>query len=106
MSLNLDNKQDAIAYRNELADRMDDLSETAPDGVFDALQGLRAAVVRDVNERLAQLPAVVTYDTPETMPALAVAYRLYGGIEKENEIINRNSIRHGGFVAGEIEYLK
>lgn len=102
----LDNKQSAISYRNELADRLDEISATASDPVFDAMQGLRAAVVRDANQRLAQLPAVVTYDTPETMPALALAYRLYGDIEKETEIINRNRIRHGGFVAGEIEYLK
>ena len=104
--ITLDNKQTAISYRDELADRLDELSATASDPVFDAMQGLRAAVVRDANQRLAQLPAVVTYQTPETMPALALAYRLYGGIDKESEIINRNRIRHGGFVAGDIEYLK
>lgn len=106
MSLTLDSKQAAIDYRNEVIALMDDLSETATDEVFDAVQSLRAAVVRDVNERIAQLPAVMTFNSNETLPALVLAYQLYGSIDNEDDIINRNHVRHGGFVAGEIEYLK
>ncbi|WP_417536093.1 hypothetical protein [Methylophaga sp.] len=106
MSLTLDSKQEAINYRNEVIALMDDLTETATDEVFNAVQSLRAAVVRDVNERIAQLPAVTVFRSNETVPALVLAYDLYGDIEKETDIINRNHIRHGGFVAGEVEYLK
>ena len=104
----LDNTQDAISYRDEVAENIDVISATASDPVFESVQSLRVALVQDINQRLAQLPAVVEYVPPETTPALVLAHQLYGNATRESEIITRNKISHGGFVPGgqPVEYLK
>jgi len=34
------------------------------------------------------------------MPAIVLAYRLYGDAERADEIVARNRVRHPGFVPG------
>ena len=109
MSLVVDNKAAAIAYRDEVADYLDALADTAADATFDALQGVRAALVRDVNDRLANLPAIVEYIPLQSAPAVVLAHELLGDARLDNEIIKRNPvIEHEGFIhSGKpIEYLK
>jgi len=108
MSLVLDNKTAVIVYRDELADQIDDLAIIASDTTFDTLSSLRAAVVNDSHARLAQLPSVVEFIPNESLPALVLAHRLYDDSSRDNEIIRRNKVRNGGFVAGgnPVEYLK
>ena len=108
MSLAIDNKRDAITYRDELADRLDGITETASDPVFDALQSLRSTMVQDISTRIANLPAVVEYVPSENLPAGVLAYRLYGDATRADEIVSRNKITHPGFVPNgqPIEYLK
>jgi prophage DNA circulation protein len=106
MSLQIDNKQAALAYRDELLALFDALSETASDDVFNAVQSVSAAVVTDVNNRLAQLPSLDVLTTPETVPAVVLAYDVYGDIEKESDLITRNKVRHPGFVGGEVSFLR
>lgn len=108
MSIALDNKQQAVEFRDYIADKIDDLMETALDDTFFALSAVRAAVVRDINMRVAQLPALLVYEPPETAPALVVAHDLYYDATREDEIISRNTARHPGFLPGgrDVEYLK
>jgi prophage DNA circulation protein len=65
-----------------------------------ALADLRAAVVRDINERAAELARVVSFVPAATVPALVVAYRLYGAADLDAQIVSRNRIAHPGFVTG------
>lgn len=106
--LYLDNREDAITIRDEIVEYIDSFADDASDPVFNVQQQLRVAVIKDVNTRLAQLPAVVRYIPNETTPALVLAHRLYGDATKENDIITRNHVAHGGFVPGgrPVEYLK
>lgn len=94
--------QQAIAIREQLADALDDEASTANAKVFNALMDLRAAVVRDITARGADLPRLVTISMPATLPALVVAYRSFGDATREAEIVARNPIivRHPGFVPG------
>jgi len=95
-------RQQAIAIRERLADALEDEAASAPAAVFDALMDLRAAVVRDITARGADLPRLATISMPATLPALVVAYRFLGDATREAEIVARNPtvVRHPGFVPG------
>lgn len=99
-SVEYDSYSQAIAVRDDLAERLDAEMETAADEVYLALADLRVALVRDIAERGAQLPRLTTYTPPATLPALVVAHRIYGDASREAEIVSRNRIRHPGFVPG------
>jgi len=94
--------QQAVALREKIADALEDEAAVASVAVFSALMDLRAAVVRDITARGAELPRLVTISMPATLPALVVAYRAFGDATREAEIVARNSIliRHPGFVPG------
>lgn len=93
--------QEAVAMRDELADRLDEQMEAAAaDEVYTALLELRVAVVRDITARGADLARITSYTPGATLPSLVVAHRLYGDPLREAEVCARNRIRHPGFVTG------
>lgn len=96
--------QQAVALREQLADALEDAAATASANAYNALMDLRAAVVRDITARGADLPRLVTISMPATLPALVVAYRAFGDATRETEIVARNPllVRHPGFVPGGI----
>lgn len=90
----------AITVRDQIADQLDAESETASESVYTALIDLRAATVRDITARGADLVRITSVTLPSTMPAVVAAYRIYDDAAKESELVTRNSIRHPGFVPG------
>lgn len=94
----------AVVLREQLADALEDEAATASVATFNALMDLRAAVVRDITVRGADLPRLVTISMPATLPALVVAYRAFGDATRDAEIVARNPliVRHPGFVPGGI----
>lgn len=95
----------AVALRDELADRLDIEGETASEPVYVALSALRVAVVRDITRRGADLARVSQARLPATLPALVAAYQLYGDARRDADLISRNPgrIRHPGFVPGGVQ---
>lgn len=91
---------EAAALREELADQLDALMETAADAVYAALVDLRVAVVKDITQRGADLARLVSYTPATTLPALVIAHALYEDATRDAEIVARNRIRHPGFVPG------
>ena len=93
---------DAIAAAIEAQTAAEDVVDSTPidDAVYTALIDLRAAVTQDLRMRGAQLPKLTTYVPAATLPALVIAYGLYGDASRESEIVGRNRIRHPGFVRG------
>lgn len=92
---------EAVAVREQLAEQLDVLAETAGnDLVYEALVTLRAAVVRDITARGADLARTTTVTPLVTQPALVLAYALYEDASRDQEIIARNTVRHPGFVPG------
>lgn len=89
---------DAVLVRNSMTTALDDASGTAPDGVYVALQTLRARVHADITARLAGSARLLTFTPVDVLPALALAYDRYEDPERELEIIERNRLRHPGFV--------
>ena len=108
-------RAEVLALASELQDALDAQMEVvdpvtgAPidDSLFQALDALRAAMVTDLRTRGARLPELTTYTPRGSMPALVIAYRLYGDATRDEEIVLRNHISRPGFVPGgrELEVL-
>lgn len=92
---------DAVQIRTSLLAALDDASTAAPDAVYDALQQLRARVHTDITARLASAARLVTVTPREVQPALVLAYDRYEDPARDQEIVERNAIRHPGFVPAE-----
>ncbi len=90
----------AVAQRNVIADLLDDQAETASDDTYPALLQLRADIVKAVPGLDSDLPRLVIYTPPVTVPSLVLTHRLYGTLDREQDVVSRNHIRHPGFVAG------
>lgn len=102
LRLEPDSAQDAAELREQLAGMLraeaDVAAEAGEDGDFLALSDLLAAVVEDLDERAGRLPERRSVVNPATWPALVLAYRVHGDLEREEEIVQRNAIRRPGFV--------
>lgn len=100
-----DSFQEATSARDGVVDTLDGALIVAgvSDEVYDALRALRAAVVRDVAARGANLARVVGYTPKATLPALALGHALFGDARRTDELLARNpGIRHPMFVAGAV----
>jgi len=93
-----DSSAAATVMRDDLAERLDVLADTASDDMYVALMDLRAVVVKDLTNRAAQLPQISQFTPLDTMPALVVAQRIHGDAKRESEIVRRNNIHHPSFV--------
>lgn len=99
-SIQFESQDQAVAVRDTIVDAINTEQLTANDNVFVALSDLRTAVVNDINTRAVDLSKLVAYTPKSTMPAVVLAYRLYGDATRDEEIVTRNNIAHPGFVVG------
>ena len=92
--------QEAIAARDELAERIDAeaLRPDVPDPTFRALTDLRVAVVQDLTARSAGAARLATVTPTAVQPAVVLAYDLYEDAGRGEEIVTRNRVAHPGFV--------
>lgn len=94
---------DAISLRDTVLTALDTVAEsTLDDALYQSLSSLRAAVVSDVTARGADLARLVTLTPPMTLPALVLAYRIYGDASYDLDVVARNvaTIVRPGFVPG------
>lgn len=82
--------QEANEVRDQLYDALDTLMLDASDSVYQSLQDLQVAVVRDITTRGANLARLSTLVNPGSVPARVLSYRLYGTGEYADEIVSRN----------------
>lgn len=97
----------AVLVRNQIADQIYAVAETAPEASFTALIDLRSATVRDITTRGADLARISKTRLTQTLPASVAAYQIYGDATRADELVMRNHISHPGFVPGgrELEVL-
>lgn len=94
---------DAFSLIGDVFDRVLDRG-TLDDATSQALRDVRAAFHQHLRETVAELPELGHYTPPVTVPALALAYRLYGDSTRDEEILERNpGIEHPGFLPGGVE---
>lgn len=100
-AVEFETRDEALARRDAVLELVDGRMETtADDAVFTALQNLRAQVVQAVPGPGQQLPVLLEYRPESTLPALVVAYDIYGDAGMADDIVARNGVRHPGFVPG------
>lgn len=68
--------------------------DVGDDAAFRALRRLMQAVAADLTARGGSLAPVTRYGVPESMPALALAHRLYGDAARAGELVARNGAIH------------
>lgn len=102
-----DTTNDALNVRDNLTNQIDTLVLTADDDLYPMLQDLRAAVVTDIDTRITALPTQIIFIPAITLPALVIAYRLYGDASRDLELVAMNDLPYPGFVQGgqELEAL-
>jgi prophage DNA circulation protein len=100
--------EDAVAARDDAADRLDALAlrqaDAGDDDGADQYDALRRAMTADLTARGGTLARLRSYTPATTEPALVIAQRLYGDpatlIDRAAEIVARNKVAHPGFVTG------
>ena len=80
-------------------------SQSVTDDVWQVFSAVQYALQRDIEQRIGKLPQVQQLRVSVPVPALVLAYRLYGDLERESELLERNEIRHPGAVSGLLEVL-
>lgn len=98
----LDSYNAASALRGRIVELFDGelsaLGDSGEDDALEALLRLRARVLDDLRARGGALAAVRAITLASTVPAVVLAYRLYGDADRDAEIVARNGIRHPGFI--------
>ena len=101
IDLKFDSFTDASVEKEKILDRIDVmLEQNTDDEVFHALTDLRATFIENFPSEDESLPNLSTHTTKDTLPALVVAYQLYGDCRRDDEIVKRNKISNPGFIKG------
>lgn len=91
----------AEEYRDAVVSQINGLLDRdLPVDLAAAFQDLRTSVIDYIDEQGANLYRLAEIILNESAPALVLSYRLYGTVEREQDIIDRNGIEHPGFVPG------
>lgn len=93
-----DTYDQAVATREEILDALDELEQDADDETFQELGRLRSEIQDAVPVELDNLPHLDLFTPPSVLPSVVIAYRLYADAQREAEIVDRNHVRHPGFV--------
>lgn len=62
--------------------------------LHEPLSNMRAALVKDMLTRAANLPSVLSLEIPAPRPIITVAYDIYGDLGNEEDLIDRNVVRN------------
>lgn len=100
LELEFSSLDDAISLRDELFGFLDDQEAEAADVVFESYADLRAGIHAAIPAPEETLPNLVQIKPLATTNSIVLAYELYGSLEREQDIIDRNKIEHPGFIMG------
>jgi prophage DNA circulation protein len=90
---------EALTTLGELADEILLDTETSDD-LFTSMSDLRAALDSHLASLSSSLPTVEKYIPPASMPALLLAFQIYGDPTRDLEIVGRNNIADPNFLPG------
>lgn len=101
-SLEMENSTQAAEVQAELVGAFDAVLATddLDPSIAESILALKAATIEHFVSQQSRLPDLTTYSLKKTIPALIVAYELYGDAARVDEIVERNKIRHPGFAPG------
>lgn len=89
---------DVLQLRDDLSDAIWEASLKAEHSHYQALTEVRHAVVAHLTAVAESGVRLVDITPEQTLPALVLAYRRFGDATRQGEVVQRNRIRHPGFV--------
>lgn len=89
---------DVLALRDDLNDAIWQASLKADHAHYQALTDLRHALSDHLTAVAASGVRLVDVTPEQTLPALLLAYRRFGDATRQGEVVQRNRVRHPGFV--------
>lgn len=89
---------DVLELRDSLNEAIHTASLKADPAHYQALNNHRLALVKHLTAVAASGVRLVDVTPPETLSVLVLAYRRFGDATRESELVQRNRIRHPGFV--------
>ena len=103
-------RDEAIEARTAIVAAMDAVEGGTSAAEYQVLAALRTALVRAVSAAAPRLPRLMRLDRPQPLPALALAWELYGDApasvpDRADEIVARNRTRHPLFVVPPVQVL-
>lgn len=95
--------EDALAVRSRLLAYIATAIATATSAEFEALVKLKSAIVASIPAPGVSLPRIRTIELQSSIPSILLAYRLFGDLSKEADIVDRNAISRPLFLPAGIE---
>lgn len=92
--------EQAIDTRDRISDALDIVTNDAEDATYEAIDALRSSLTAAVPEAGSDLPRIVTYLPSGEQSSLAITWELYGSLDREQDVIDRNVVLRPGFVPG------
>lgn len=93
-----DSRDEALIALNLIAvvfgEAEEDVADEHDASMYRSLVTLRAATVRDLAERCRQLPRVVPYSYPSSMPGLWIAHKIYQDGARSEQLLKENKWVH------------
>lgn len=93
--------QQVLAVLGDLAEQLL-VDPTTTDDLFVSLTDMKAALDAHLSSLAAALPSVQEYTPPQSIPALLIAFELYGDPTRDLEIVGRNRLPDPNFVSGAV----
>ncbi|MEB2621409.1 DNA circularization protein [Pseudomonas sp. YuFO8] len=90
--------EDVLVVRDAISEALWSVAGESPSDHFGTLSEARQAVDRHLTEVARSGVGLRRYAPAETMSALVLAHALYGDALRGGEIVERNRVRHPGFV--------
>lgn len=90
--------EDVLGVRDAISEALWSVAGESPPDHFGALSDARLAVDRHLTEVARSGVGLRTYAPNETVSSLVLAHALYGDALRSAEIVERNRVRHPGFV--------
>lgn len=98
--INYDSANEAFNFRDIVFASIDSLMliDGLDDAVYISLEDLRTQIDQDIDARAVILSQLTSITLPQMIPAIVLSVQLYGTVDQEQDIINRNKIHHPGFI--------
>lgn len=95
---------EAVYYRDIVLEKIDSLMLVITDNqILQDMKDLRKVVFEDVENRSLDLPSIVEHTESSSLPAIVLSYKLYGNVDQEQSLLDRNKIQNPNFVPGGIK---
>ena len=93
-----DSYDHAISIRDELVSEIQEMADVVDYPLYQPLAALRAELIRHISAHGARLERIERMTLGTKTPSLVLSHRLYGSIDRADDLTRRNKVSHPGFI--------